>query len=89
MTDAPQWHASFPSPNPNTKTKSITPSQLASKLRALNSNPDSRDLVVVDLRRTDFEVSEIATYLEGVSAVVEPRVVVMRACLERRYTRCD
>ncbi|TFK97805.1 Rhodanese-like domain-containing protein [Pterulicium gracile] len=56
MTEQP-WHAAFPQPNPKTPVHSITPADLAAKLRA--GEGTTHKLLVVDVRRTDFENAAI------------------------------
>ena len=59
-TTPPPWHESFPSPR-NTEPSAITREELLSLFR--NDQQPGRDFLLVDLRRTDHEVSQHATEL--------------------------
>jgi arsenical-resistance protein 2 len=47
----PDWHAAFP--NPEAKPASVSPYDLATLIR---EKEIMKDYIVVDVRRTDFEV---------------------------------
>ncbi|KAM0791094.1 hypothetical protein ACM66B_004384 [Microbotryomycetes sp. NB124-2] len=53
MTDSTPWHASFPAPE--SQPEQITHEELHTRMK----NGGTKDFVVVDVRRTDFEDSMI------------------------------
>lgn len=56
---AAPWHAIFP--NPQSTPQTIAPEDLAALLRE-NSAGVGKDFLVIDVRRTDFEVSHCIVF---------------------------